>query len=188
LKIIQIDFGSHCADSLVAWRKPTPHTNDGVLRVSYQQGRKDYLEDPERTERGCLTTDTNQGEGTSCLLSKEENQYIIIKLLQRDLVFDLSLLISIYLLVPTIPGSALFIQSHWGCLGVRAGANGSITILYFYILCCCELKGGNYGHGASQIQASIYCVFFIYGKQIGTRLYLLKSVSANTYVSFQFIV
>ena len=48
MKIIQIDSGSQCAiscdvsfaDSLVAWRKPTPHTNDGVLRVSYQQGQK----------------------------------------------------------------------------------------------------------------------------------------------------
>ena len=48
MKIIQIDSGSQCAiscdvsfaDSLVACRKPTPHTNDGVLRVSYQQGQK----------------------------------------------------------------------------------------------------------------------------------------------------
>ena len=32
-QIIQIDPGSYSANSLVAWFKPTPHTNDGVLRT-----------------------------------------------------------------------------------------------------------------------------------------------------------
>ena len=62
---------------------------------------------------------------TSCLLSKAENEYIIIA---AGPVFGLLFFSSFYLLVPSIPGSALIIHICCGCFRARPRAGGKYSL------------------------------------------------------------